>query len=440
MSEVNFVVRTISIPVAEVLEGGSKVEFKKSLESSLAVCRKIANLAQTACIAQDDFSLKSPPKICPYSAAKGLTHSNIASPICRDVLKRYKQLRFKITEGRASAPSYRSMPQPLLSNKGNTTFRLFDEGQFLTARLLVGREYWVVRLAGGSNYRDQIAGLRQAIKSASVRDSRVDIDRKGNQILQICIRCPIEKHRNLKGTLRVSSALDSMLVMSKERSKVPFVINADDVRRWKAEANKRQQRIRQDKKAGVNRRRLREESRDASLKMSRRLKAKCHEFSSVVVQKAIALRAASIELDLTVRSYLPEFPWFDLAAKISEKCERAGIEFKSVTGTTEKADVFQPHVYFKLSPATGHVKIGHTTKSDGSRHKQATDSADELLILSIESSHKSKTLQREKHFHALFAEHRVRAKHEWFFGEPIVAWLVGLEMPATSRRSRKSLT
>jgi len=124
---------------------------------------------------------------------------------------------------------------------------------------------------------------------------------------------------------------------------------------------------------------------------------------------------------MTIKSFLPKFPYFELATKIRYKCEDAGIEFVDATQAVSQPDIDKPHVYFKYAPATGRVKIGLTGRKDGGRHKGDTDSSEELTILAVDNQPKTKLLQREKHYHSLFAEHRI--KGEWFTGEPIIHWL-----------------
>ncbi len=221
--------------------------------------------------------------------------------------------------------------------------------------------------------------------------------------------------------MNVWSSKDSLLVGTFSRSDVPFVVNADEIKRLRGECNRRQQRLRQDRKSGCNRRRIREEMNAISGKMTRRLNAVCHQAAACVVEKARRMKVATIALDLTVKSYIDSFPWFDLTQKIKEKAELLGIDVMVTTLDNVEPDVDKPHVYFKLSPTTNRIKIGLTGMTGGKRHGSETDSPEELIILAVDNKPKTKLRAREKHFHALFQEHRV--KGEWFHAEPVIAWL-----------------
>jgi hypothetical protein len=419
--------RTISIPVAEIIEGGTKQEFYADLRKTLGLSVRMANIAATECLRQDDLSRDKCGKIYTYPSisnlAPGVTFA--AASIARSVESLYRQNRFQVRIGNRSSQTFRSQPWPLVNNKSRKTLQLTCESEFLTARIKLLGGWWTVRLAGGSAYRDQVRGLRKAIESNSYGDSKIWVDRKHKAILGIACDISIAERKSLSGCMTVSSSRDHLLVATFERSDVPFVVNADVCKQWQSEANKRYQRLRQDRKSDANRRRIRREMNDISAKMNRRMKTLCHEVASRIVNKAIRMNVAEIKLDLTIKSYTKSFPWFDLAGKIKYKAESAGIKVVDATQTVSEPDVDKPHVYFKYAPIAGRIKIGMTGREDGGRHGAETDSPEELTILAIDNQPKTKLRAKEKHYHAMFHEHRVTG--EWFHLEPILVWLREVE-------------
>lgn len=416
-------IRTIAIPVAEVIDGGTKQEFYADVRKTLDLAVRMANTSATACLRQDDLTLEKCNKLYTYPALANLSTgvAFAAANIARAVEKTYRQNRWQVRTARRSSQSFRSQPWPLLHNKSANTLQLEACDEFITARIKLLGGWWTVRLAGGSSYRDQTRGLRIAIENNSVCDSKLWVDRKHKAILGIACDVPSSDRANRSGMMVVASSRDSLIVATFARSDVPFVINADVCKQWQSESSRRYQRLRQDRKSGANRRKIRDEMNAISDKQQRRMKTLCHEVAARVIQKANRMNVAEIQLDLTIKSYAASFPWFDLVEKIKYKCEDAGISVVDITQAVSEPDIVKPHVYFKFAPLAQRVKIGMTGRDDGGRHGSETDSPEELTILAIDNQPKTKLRAREKHFHAMFQEHRVNG--EWFHSEPIIAWL-----------------
>lgn len=415
--------RTIKISIAEIIDGGSKSDFYRDLRSTLDVARNAANLAVTECLRQDvNHEAKKLEKLYTYPAVSQLFPGScqIAANICRSVEKAYLADRWQILRGIRAVRSHKSVPWPLLHNKSSNTIDLID-GESITARIKLLGGWWTVKLAGGSNNRTQIQGLKKAIQSNSYGDSKIWIDHKHKAILGVACRVPIIERRELAGSITVASGRDSLLIVTFDRSDIPFVVNCDEAKRWKAESNRRYQRLRQDRKSDANRKKIRDEINAIAVKQNNRMKTLCHEVASRVVNKAIRADVAEVKLDLTIKSYIDSFPWFDLAAKIKYKAESAGIRVVDATLVSDQQDDKQPHVYFKLSPVINRIKIGRTSRSDGGRHGTETDAPEKLIILAVDNQPKNKLVSKEKHYHAMFAEYRVIG--EWFQSEPILAWL-----------------
>jgi hypothetical protein len=344
----------------------------------------------------------------------------IASNICRAVEAKYKQERWQVSVGRKSICNYRSFPWVLLSNKSVKTMQIDSDGEYLTARIKLLGGWWTVRLAGGSNCRYQVKGIRAALKVGRICDSKIWTDRKHRAIIGVSVCLPEPEKRTCVGTLRVNTSRDNLIVATKDQTDTPFVITGDVLRGWIKERDRRYQRLRQDRKSGASRQGLSNALRRIGDKWARRIDSYMHETSAKIVDHAKRRSCSTVIFDGTIKSF-GELPWHDLKTKIEYKCEDAGMEFVDATQQVAEPDINNPHVYFKYSPSTHRIKIGRTGRLDGGRHGAETDSPEELTILAVDNQPKNKLVQREKHHHAYFAEHRV--KGEWFDAAPVIHWL-----------------
>ena len=429
-------VRTISIPVAEVLEGGTKSEFYAALRNSLDVSRRAANtcMSRYAAADADLWSGGKCPKLYEYKAISGMFPglTSVAASISNDTQKKYFKERVEIARGNRSLPVFRSYPFPLLRSVKMLVISDGNDGQLVAKIRLIGSD-WIVRLAGGSCYRDQIRGIRTAVASNAIRDSEIWIDKSGKAIVGVACQLPRRERTNLSGTLTVSSAIDNLITIHSERSDIPFVITGDRIRNWVSERNRRYQRFRQDRKSGCSRKIINEELLRISYKFSCRMRSAIHEISARVLQRAIRKRVAKIELDFTVKSFISQFPWFELAGMIKWKCEEHGIQVVNKTMGVEEPTLDKPHVYFAYSPETHRVKIGRTigtgeTKESRLKTLASTGCPTELVILAIDCVLKSKLNAREKHFKAMFKEHKITfktgsARDEWFAADAVIRYL-----------------
>jgi hypothetical protein len=420
-------IRTICIPAAECITH-EKSEFYRALRKSLDLSCRIANLSASECLKQDDLAETKCPKLYTYPAVKAVSGgvSFVASSVCRLVEKSYRSDRWQVRYGKRSARTYRSMPWPMLNNASVSTFKLQDQGEFLTLTVKLLDDKFTVRLAGGSNYRDQIAGLKNALENGTICDSKVWIDRSHKCIFGIACDMPTKEKRKEKKTVEVTSGIDFLLALTAPRLNFPFTINADDVQQWKAESIRRNQRWRQARKQNVDRRKLKEESSRFAKKMNRRLTTKTHEVASQIVKKAERLNASEIVLDLTIKSYLPAFPWYDLATKIKYKAEMAGIEVVEKTQAVSEPDTESPHIYFAYDSQSHRVKIGRTQGGSGRLNSFLTSNPD-WVLLAVDNHPQNKLVSKEKHYHAMFDSHRVvdRGKRgqELFLADPVIEWL-----------------
>lgn len=442
MEDAETIVRTIKIPIAEIVSGGTKQDFYRDLRSSLQRCVAATNRCLTECatidreahgvVARGEKVPKS-PKIYTYPILVGQFAGcmNVAASLARNAERIYRESRFEILTGRRTLPIQRSCPLPLLCNKSTKMLKLQVDEQcnvLATFPLLNGTAY-AVRLRGGSNYARQLRTIKTAIATDAVGDSKIWMDRQGRVFLGLACRIPPRVERDLAGILRVQTARDAFIVATKEQSETPFTINADHVKRWQEVRNRQQQRLRQDRKSGTSREWVIKRQDIVSRKFRQRLDSFTHEAAAHIVDHAKRRKVATLEYDGTIRSYFgSEFPYFEFEKKLEDKCIMAGIEFVKVTSDVVPADLDEPHVYF-VAPiidgkVNGRVKIGMTEQGGGKRKKTLEMSGGhELLVLATDKQPKAKLRQREKHYHAMFAAHRLDGQVEWFASEPVIEWL-----------------
>lgn len=436
-------VRTQRVPVAEVLEGSTRQEFYQDLRSSLKRCVAATNRCITECVVQDREAYQAvalgekvprKPKIYTYPVLQGQFPGSmgVAASLARSAEKHYSDYRFEILTGKRSLSTQRSCPMPLLHNKSTQNLKLScdADGNIIASFQLLSGHRYTVRLRGGSNYSRPLKTIRASIEQGLVGDSKIWVDRRGQVILGIACKVSADKQGSGRGVLSVSTARESFIVATKEKTDTPFVINADHVRGWQSERNRRQQRLRQDRKSGSCRRYVKEKQAEVSRKHQDRLASFTHEAAAHIVQHARRRKVRTVRYDDTIRRYFgKEFPWFEFRGKLRDKCEEAGIDFQHAAQDVTPAELDEPHVYFHWNQ-NGAVKVGKT--ENGKQRKKDLENASgvELICLATEKLPKTKLRQREREYHAKFADYRL--KGEWFEAEPVIQYLRDTEMLGNS--------
>jgi len=442
--------RTLRIPIYSV--DGDIHEFYNDLRQTLHLSRSVFNRMLTRCASKDTLAYDAYTKKekIPSISAKELdcySDEVVNFPGCagvcacmsfKQVVPLYKQFRWEILRGTKSLPLKRSAPWSLLLSDGFKAWHDEDSDKWYVKIKLLNKR-WTCELMSGSNYAKLIYGLKKAFEldEKCVRDSKIWIDkRKNHAIIGISVRFPQKSNDDLCGTLMVSTDRNSFLKIIKEKTEIPFVFNADHLRRWNAERVRKQQRLRQDKKYDRScRKYITKKQEQISIKYKDRLQTFCHTVTKQIVDYAIRNKIAKVTLDITIKTYIEQFTWFDLKTKLQYKCEKEGIEFEEVTRTMQAPDLDEPHVYFVLAtdPETkkslGRIKIGKTTQKSQKRQKQLESmGGQDLVYLAAHKVPKYKLTKQEKEYHALFAEHQIgKGKKEWFKSEPIIDWLREVE-------------
>ena len=420
--------------IAEVLDEESKAAFYSDVRESLDLSRRAANICIRECFTADTKLMtvgEKAPKFYTYPKVSGMFPgcTMIAAAISRTAEKHYKTHRWKIARGMVSVPNQRSFPWPLLHNKSVKMLKLNVRDEFITASIQLTGKRWTVRLKGGSNYRDQIAGIKAAVENGTIGDSKLWVDRKHRAVIGICCDVPAKDERKGTGTVSVVTHRDHFLIGTSPRSDVPFAINGDRVRQWNAERNRVYQRCRQDRKQDKHWRRAANERMERlSQKHRDRIKTFCHEASCEVVKFAKRRKAAKVEFDSTIRSYVPSFPWFEFIEMVKYKCEDAGFEFVDRTLAIAEPNIDKPHVYFKYYPTTKYVKIGQTRNAEQRAKAASTDTPENVIYLALSNAAKTKLRAEEKRWHGIFASHRVRNDREFFDAGPVIQYLEEAQM------------
>lgn len=470
-------IRTLRIPI-HAIDNSKKNEFYNDLRYSINIAKSTYNRVMTRCSALDSEAYdafirgeKIPklPKLYayPHESYNFPGCAGECSSISRDAESVYKNYRWELIRGRKSLPIRRSSPWPLLITTKNyklckkckkknynkkecvcgeslqdinltfekrTGFDIIEKDDKLFAKIKLatkdgGSNWYEAELKNGSNYARLTNTIKKRLKDKPdcIRDSKIWIDKKNRAVVGISIDLPVREDKR-QGTLLVKTSRECFLTCIKEKTTIPFSLNCDQVLRWQYERKRKQQRLRQDKKYG-RKKYIDDKQRQVSQKYSDRLQTFCHEVSSQLIDYCNRNKIAKVELDTTVRSYIRDFPWFDLINKIKYKCEDNGIDFEETTLSIVPPDIDnEPHVYFLLAvdPITNKsldkIKIGYTEQKKGKRQKDLSNmGGQDMVYIAAEYCAKSKLRKKEKEYHSYFSEYKISG--EWFHSEPVIKWM-----------------
>jgi hypothetical protein len=427
--------RTISLRVGEVLGDGDKQEIKQEfyrvVRKSLRLSRRVANLVYSELRKRDPLQ----PglwmnDLYTYPVVKFLNEGGIStqiSSICRRCEEHYKKVRKEIAAGERVMPSSRNAVWPLLHNKSVKTMRLVDNGEFVTCEVSLVDGWYKFRIRGGSNYRDQINGLKLAMSQGHVGDSGLRFCKKQGVILDIRVVLP-EVAARVGVVAKVFTTPDTLLSVSLPRSKRPFSIAVLEAREKKQTYQRKMTQLRIARKHGEDRGFLAEKRDRLCEHTNNWMTSFIHKATKQVIDYCLRNGVAVIEYDDLVRSALLEFPWFQLATTLKYKAADAGIVFdvaKCLKGE-KTGDPTKPHVYFILDPGSERVKIGRS-ENLGKRLKSFWTSNPDWICLAVKNYPKGKEVDGEKHFLARFDMERIvdreKSGHEVRRAWPVLEFL-----------------
>jgi hypothetical protein len=261
------------------------------------------------------------------------------------VLAKYKQVRFDLRcRSAVSLPTYR-YPTPLPIPAKDTLFTLKDGIAVLQVR--ISGQRFSLRLKGGRDFRRPL----QAIKGVLAGDllqgevclyeqivggahhaggKNPAVGRPTRLMAAIAVWLPNATPAATDRCCRVTTGSSRLWQVLLDGSDEPWYLNEDQIPRWTAAYHRQLQRLREDCKLDRRTRsaddlaRRRAELRN---KFANRITDACHKAAAMLVGFCRRNHVGLVEYDDTDKSWLPEFPWYQLRQLCADKCVAAGITF-----------------------------------------------------------------------------------------------------------------
>jgi transposase len=436
------VLRTIKVPVAEIIEGGTKNDFYTDLREILHQCRSAYNLSLSLCCKKDlvnslstiikDKKVPKTSKTYNYEDIKHLFPgaSQVAASIDRMAITKYRQQRWGILRGTTSLPIQRSCPLPILHNKSSKTFSLEvdEQNNILLHITLLNHNKYTLKLRGGSNYKRQLDCLRFVIETEKYGDSKIWINKKNVATVGITCTVPVKQNKLPSKKASVTLNKDNFVSVVRPQDNIPFNITGDQVKKWQSERKRKQERFNQDRKSGSTRKYMTKIQNRVSEKYRNRLKTFINQTTMQIVKHLIRNKITIVEYNDVIKSYFGrDFPYYEFGRMLEDKCILNGIEFVKCIPDVIPAEEDEPHVYFMISiinnKPDGRIKIGKTTQGKKRKRNLETAGGHNLVLLATDKQTKSKLTAREKHYHALFEKDRLEGQKEWFKSKNIIKYL-----------------
>lgn len=364
-----YAIRAVTIPVTGPLDSSDWPAFRESLKTVWRHATRLSNWAQTTLYArdvrrgEDDAKLPPMPTCYLYGEARdgfhgwndGTLDKASAGDILQSCEQRYRSQRYEVLwTAERSLASYR-YPQPYPFRPDNIRLGLDDDGR-MQASIRIAGVRWMVRLAGGSQYRRQLAGLRQLLENSELMaqgavyqvasnkgDHRNGVSGRNNGngggyqsrvMLKVVGWFPVSE-RDAKGTLFVRTDADSLIVALDAKDVRLWFYNGDHAKRIclkHQDHMRRLKRLSDDRKAErrkPNREGLpyQEMVSNVSKKDRDRLTTMCLEVSASLVNFAKRRKMKTVQYDDSERGFSEYFPWAKLKLMVKQKCRASGIEF-----------------------------------------------------------------------------------------------------------------
>lgn len=331
-----YVLRAVTIPVAhcdwEVIRPLLRTTWRDGVHCANWLLTEYYHQDTLA----DDAGKKVPPWKAPYLYPRlrvkfPLLEPSVLVSIINTVSAKYRASRFDLWRGAVSLPIYRDMPMMVSSQN----WILVEEKGERIFSVRINSERHLFRLRRDHQFRRQLRSL-DSIIAGDVEAGEAALyqrkDEKKKPVLMLKIAGWFERaERQPDGCVVKARTCEDGFLVAVDGEAI-WRLNADHVKSWIAGAAVRQQRLREDLKA--ERRfpvRMREGIVERMGKLSElrrnQLNSWMHASSLQLVNWARRRRASTLVWDDSYRSSFPSFPWFIFAAKISEKCALAGIEF-----------------------------------------------------------------------------------------------------------------
>jgi hypothetical protein len=371
-----FIMRAITFPVAGPVSELDQKEAWQQLRQSLAKgwgqVTSLSNWLTAELYKQDtqrtpeQAKLAKMPSTYLYGEARERfpeIPSGLVPTIEQSVTAKYRAKRYDVIWlGEAQLPTYR-YPVPYPVRKADWSAYYGTDNVPLISCNIAGTKF-VLRLRGGKEFgrqlgafaklikkeaiQSELAFYRQRVSESSNRNGQKDQGTQHRIMAKLCMWLPkvvSEKERSGKMVLKTDN--DCLLYGVIEGRDQPWIINADQVKGWIAEHQRRRQRMSEDlkyeKRWPKEKREAMVEAQDKFCRKQRnRLDTFCRQVAASVAGFAARQHLATVVYDDSCSSYLSSFPWFDLKTKIEQKLTAINVEFsyrepnKTVTNKKKK--------------------------------------------------------------------------------------------------------
>jgi hypothetical protein len=350
------IVRAITIPVADVVEGGAWKDFTSAAWKGIREACLLANKISQRLFAMDpgmgpDGKLLKWPKDPPmattaYRLSRELapdTHSKFSGTVAKTASDSYYRKRLAVWRGTESLTSWRSMPIPFLSV--NVKMSREPEGQrrALVRLKMPGGEFMTVALRGGSGFRKQHAAF-DAMLDGRFEFRAAELlphGKNGALAMKLVFKREVPKaHEKKPRDLVVRTAADCLLIARvRGDSWNAQRWNRLDLLGWIASHKRWLRAMGEDSKAdgrAVNRK----AKTDAKCeKHRRRLKTALQQVAAGVVGIAIRRGCGRVVFDDSCREWCESFPWFQLRQAMESAGAGKGVEVVDVGEANKSATV-----------------------------------------------------------------------------------------------------
>jgi hypothetical protein len=353
-----YVLRAVTMPVASPLDL-SWDDLSKRLKIAWVRTTQASNWIMTELYRRDERRVSPPPipgeepkdpeKMPPWHRPdKTFYHevrhffpelaSQTVASLLQSTISKYNEARYKTSWiNLASLPVFR-YPTPLPVHNQSWSVAIENNRPIVTVR--IGDPPGVrLRLTGGPNYRRQLAAVKQMVSGEATR-GELAIYRQGMDTMCKLVAWLPRRPRVISDRpdiLRVITMQEALVTAVNAKDEKLWQYHGDQLLRLIARHRLHLQRWADDSKA--EHRPIppfAERRRKAAHDVRNRLKTDCHTVARLIVNYAARRRFAGISYDDSDHSFCAEFPWFDLAQKIGEKADEAGLTFEHIAETTEK--------------------------------------------------------------------------------------------------------
>jgi hypothetical protein len=361
-----FALRAVTLPVVGP-EGATWAELRATLRAAWADATACANWMTTELYARDvrrepeDTTLRAMPRVYLYPEARALwpalSPQTVAS-LELQVRRVYRAQRYELLWTRARSLATHRYPVPLPIPAQAWSLHEQDGRYVVSCRL--GDRRWRLRLRGGPHmhfHREVLAqiaagdadvgALALYQTTTHTGDHRSGVTPQRRLMCKLVAWLPRGPQHGRTGTMTVRTDPTRLLVATREGTGRPWVLCADQIRRALLADGHQRERLAVDLKAERRvSRRERQGMVDRLGRMAERQRRQfatwCHEVARQIVGYAARQRVATLVYDDRERSYLPHFPWHQLASRVREKCETAGIAYVAAQGelTPDRTDPF----------------------------------------------------------------------------------------------------